>query len=234
MPACQRRPFSRAQLTSLVPLRGVPRALLSICVAASMAACFSSDSAPDRRTLIDSRDYYDPRSLDPALSTDVPTGRAVAYVFDGLTRFTPTARVEPGLAERWEVSRDGRTYTFHLRSNVHFHDGTSFGAHDVVSSWQRALDPTTKSSASEFLYPIQGAREFHTQKAKDIAGLMVRDDSTIVVTLEEPLTAFLKLLAMPVASIVPRNIPSNFGERPIGTGPWRLIDWHHDDYLLFA
>jgi peptide/nickel transport system substrate-binding protein/oligopeptide transport system substrate-binding protein len=206
---------------------------LLVCLVASIA-CFGGDSSPNRRTLIDSRDNYDPRSLDPALSTDVPTGRAVGYVFDGLTRFTPTAQVEPGLAERWDVSRDGRTYTFHLRRNVHFHDGSSFGAHDVVESWERALDPATKSSASEFLYPIKGARDFHTQKAKTVTGLEVLDDTTILVTLEEPLTAFLKLLAMPVASVVPRNIPANFGERPIGTGPWRLIEWHHDDYLLFA
>ena len=232
MPVCQRRPFFLAEITSLLSHRG-SRELLAWLVF-SIAACFSADSAPDRRTLIDSRDNYDPRSLDPALSTDVPTGRAVAYVFDGLTRFTPTAQVEPGLAERWEVSPDGRTYVFHLRHNVQFHDGTAFGARDVVASWERALDPSTKSSASEFLYPIKGARDFHTQKAKSIAGLFVRDDSTIVVTLEEPLTAFLKLLAMPVASIVPRNTPANFGEHPIGTGPWRLIDWHHDDYLLFA
>jgi ABC-type transport system substrate-binding protein len=115
---------------------------LLVCLAASIA-CFGDDSAPDRRTLVDSRDNYDPRSLDPALSTDVPTGRAVGYVFDGLTRFTPTAQVEPGLAERWDVSPDGRTYTFHLRRNVHFHDGSSFGAHDVVASWERALDPAT-------------------------------------------------------------------------------------------
>jgi peptide/nickel transport system substrate-binding protein/oligopeptide transport system substrate-binding protein len=201
---------------------------------AALVACFGGDVAPDRRTLIDSRDNYDPRSLDPALSTDVPTGRAVGYIFDGLTRFTPTAQVEPGLAERWDLSSDGRTYTFHLRRSVHFHDGSSFGARDVVASWERALEPSTRSSASEFLYPIKGARDFHTQKAKTVAGLSVRDDSTIVVTLEEPLAAFLKLLAMPVASIVPQRIAPNFGERPIGTGPWRLIDWHHDDYLLFA
>ena len=210
------------------------RRALVVCLAASIAACFGADSTPDRRTLVDSRDNYDPRSLDPALSTAVPTGRAVGYVFDGLTRFTPTAQVEAGLAERWDVSPDGRTYTFHLRRNVHFHDGSPFGARDVVASWERALDPTTKSSASEFLYPIKGARDFHTQKAKTITGLTVRDDSTMVITLEAPLTAFVKLLAMPVASIVPRNIPSNFGERPIGTGPWRFVDWHHDDYLLFA
>ena len=199
-----------------------------------IVGCFGADEGPHRRTLIDSRDNYDPRSLDPAVSTDVPTGRAVGYVFDGLTRFTPTAQVEPGLAERWEISRDGRSYTFHLRQGVRFHDGTHFTARDVVHSWERALDPTTKSSASEFLYPVRGARDFHTGKATTIAGLVVRDDSTVLVTLEEPLAALLKLLAMPVASIVPQRIGANFGEHPVGTGPWRFVDWRHDDYLLFA
>jgi peptide/nickel transport system substrate-binding protein/oligopeptide transport system substrate-binding protein len=220
-------------------LRVIPRAprrgkaaLVLLCVA-TVIACFG-DAAPDRRTLIDSRDNYDPRSLDPALSTDVPTGRAVGYVFDGLTQFSPTAQVEPSLAERWDVTPDGRTYTFHLRRNVLFHDGSRFTARDVVASWERALDPSTKSSASEFLYPIKGARDFHTKKAKTIAGLSVRDDSTIVITLEEPLAAFVKLLAMPVASIVPHQITGNFGEHPIGTGPWRFVEWRHDDYLLFA
>src|SRR5919198_3970410 len=170
--------------------RGMRRSL-GLALLVALSACFG-ESAPDRRTLIDSRDNYDPRSLDPALSTDVPTGRAVGYVFDGLTRFTPTAQVEPGLAERWEVTPDGRTYTFHLRRNVRFHDGAPFVARDVVRSWERALDPKTKSSASEFLYPIKGARDFHSQKTSNIAGVTVRDDSTVVITLEEPLAALLK------------------------------------------
>jgi len=212
---------------------GIPAKVLFLS-AIAVAACFGGDSAPQRRTLIDSRDNYDPRSLDPAVSTDVPTGRAVGYVFDGLTRFTPAAEVEPALAERWEISRDGRTYTFHLRQNVRFHDGTRFTARDVAHSWERALDPSTKSSASEFLYPIAGARDFHASRSPTIAGLTVRDDSTITVALTEPLAAFLKLLAMPVASIIPQRVGPNFGEHPIGTGPWRFVEWHHDDYLLFA
>ena len=71
-----------------------PPIVLLVAVALCLAAC-GAPGAPSRHEVIDSRDTYDPRSLDPALSTDVPTGRAVAYVFDGLTRFTPDARVEP-------------------------------------------------------------------------------------------------------------------------------------------
>src|SRR6185312_4509395 len=200
----------------------------------AVAACRGGQSAPQRSSLVDSRDTYDPRSLDPALSTDVPTGRAVSYVFDGLTRFTPDAKVEPALAERWDVSPDGLTYTFHLRRGVKFQDGSPFTARNVVASWQRALDPTTKSGAAQFLFPIKGAREFNGGTAKSISGLGVRDDSTVVVTLTEPLAIFTKMLAMPVASMVPANVPADFGQHPIGTGPWKLVEWKHDDYLLFA
>jgi ABC-type transport system substrate-binding protein len=200
------------------------------CLLVAVAACGPPD-APDRRAIVDSRDNYDPRSLDPALSTDVPTGRAVAYVFDGLTTFTPEARVEPALAERWDVSPDGSRYTFHLRQGVTFSDGTPLTAGIVVSSWQRALDPATKGGRGEPLQPIRGARDFAAGKAKTIAGLTAPNDSTVVVQLEEPLGIFPKLLAMPVAAVVPPKMSS---DKPVGTGPWKLVEWKHDDYLLFA
>lgn len=206
----------------------------SVILGAVVLAGCGAAGAPSRHELIDSRDNYDPRSLDPALSTDVPTGRAVGYLFDGLTRFDPDAKVEPALAERWDVTPDGMTYTFHLRRGVTFHDGSPFTASTVVHSWQRALDPVTKSGAAQFLFPIKGGREFNAGAAKSVAGVAARDDSTLVVTLTEPLAIFIKMLAMPVAAVVPEHPPANFGEHPIGTGPWTLVEWKHDDYLLFA
>jgi ABC-type transport system substrate-binding protein len=181
--------------------------------------------------MIDSRDNDDPRSLDPALSTDVPTGRAVAYVFDGLTRFTPDAQVEPALAERWDVSPDGLRFTFHLRRGVTFSDGTPLTAKVVIASWQRALDPATKGGRAEPLQPIRGARDFAAGKSRSVVGLSAPDDHTVQVQLEEPLGIFPKLLAMPVAAVVPPNMSR---DRPIGSGPWKLVEWKHDDYLLFA
>ena len=210
------------------------RRTLAIIVLASAIACGGRDVAPSRNTLIDSRDRYDPKSLDPAQATDVPTGRAVAYVFDGLTRFTPDAKLEPALAERWDVSPDGRTYTFHLRRNVTFHDGTPFAARHVIQSWQRVLDPATRSGGAAMLSSIEGAGAFADRQASSVTGLSAPNDSTLVVKLSQPLAIFPTLLAMPIAAIVPDSIPPNFGERPIGTGPWRLVEWRHDDYLLFA
>ncbi|HEU4642955.1 MAG TPA: ABC transporter substrate-binding protein [Gemmatimonadaceae bacterium] len=195
------------------------------------AACRGSESAPQRHTLIDSRDTYDPRSLDPALSTDVPTGRAVSYVFDGLTRLAPDAQLHPALATRWDVSDDGRIYTFHLRQGVKFHDGSPFRAHDVVHSFERVL---RQGGRGWPLYPITGARAFAGGSAPHIAGLATPDDSTVRITLDTALVVFPKLLAMPAAAIVPDSTPADFGQHPVGTGPWKFVRWKHDDYVLFA
>ena len=208
--------------------------LLLVAVVTAIPACRGGDDAEDapaRRTLIDSRDVEDPRSLDPARSTDVPTGRAVAYLFDGLVRFTPDARVEPALAERWEVSPNGLVYTFHLRRGVTFHDGRPFTSRNVVRTFERVLSSGDRPWP---LDPIRGSAAFKSGGARTISGLSAPNDSTVIITLSEPLAFFIKLLAMPVASIVPDSIPEDFGERPVGTGPWRLAEWRHDDYLLFA
>src|ERR671915_919728 len=66
---------------------------------------------------------YDPRSLDPALSTDVPTGEVVSLLFENLTQFDPDAKLVPGLARNWDTDPSGRRYSFHLRPDATFHDG---------------------------------------------------------------------------------------------------------------
>ncbi|HET7189290.1 MAG TPA: ABC transporter substrate-binding protein, partial [Gemmatimonadaceae bacterium] len=149
------------------------RRFIALLLTLSVAACGGGGNNTDRRTLVDSRDNYDPRSLDPALSTDVPTGRAVGYLFDGLTRFTPDARVVPALATSWDVSPDGSVYTFHLRRGVTFTDGTPFVARQGAKSWQRVLDPKVRGGRGWPLYPILGAKEFADGKGTSIPGIAV-------------------------------------------------------------
>ena len=84
---------------------------------------------------------YDPRSLDPAYSTDVPTGEVDALLFDNLTQFDVEGRLVPGLAKSWDVDPTGSHYTFHLRADARFHDGRPVRAADVEASYLRALSP---------------------------------------------------------------------------------------------
>jgi len=177
---------------------------------------------------------YDPRSLDPALSTDVPTGEVVSLLFDNLTQFDADAQLKPGLARSWQTDGSGRIYTFHLRRDATFHDGRPIRAGDVRASMLRALAPGTTGGRSWPLYPIRGARSYAAGEAQEVPGIVVRNDSTIVLSLEEPLNVFPKLLAMPVAAIVPTPTPPDFDQRPIGSGPWKFVSWSHDDAILLA
>src|SRR2546423_6090848 len=179
---------------------------------------------------------YDPRSLDPALSTDVPTGEMVTLAFDGLTQFDADGRLLPALADRWTVGQYGRgsRYVFHLRPGVKFHDGTPVTAVAVRASLLRVLSPATKGGRPWPLYPIAGAEAYAAGRAADVSGITVLGDSSIAFTLTEPLAIFPKFLAMPVASVVPAPPPRDPTQGPVGTGTWRFVAWQHDDYLLFA
>src|SRR6266550_6064266 len=181
--------------------------------------------------------YYerdDPRSLDPALSTDVTTGEMIALLFDGLTQFDGDGRLLPALSDRWTADRTGRRYVFHLRAGVIFHDGHPLVAADVKRSFLRVLNPQTHGGRVWPLLPIAGAGEFADGHASDVRGIEVIGDTAVAFTLTEPLAVFPKFLAMPVASVVPPEVPADFGQHPVGTGPWRFVAWQHDDYLRFA
>src|SRR6058998_3076909 len=105
------------------------RALLALVLAAltGAPACRGKSARAGERGLT-YYESYDPRSLDPALSTDVPTGEMVTLALDGLTQFDADGRLLPALADRWTASPDGRRYVFHLRPGVKFHDGTPLTA----------------------------------------------------------------------------------------------------------
>src|SRR5260370_665653 len=181
--------------------------------------------------------YYersDPRSLDPALSTDVPTGEMVTLAFDGLTQFDPDGRLLPALADRWTARRDGRRYVFHLRAGVRFHDGTPVTARAVRTSFLRVLSPASRGGRTWPLYPIAGAEDYAAGRASDVRGLEPQGDSAVAFTLREPLAIFPTFLAMPVASVVPVPVPPDLGQHPAGAGPWPFVACRPDDQLMFA
>ena len=178
----------------------------------------------------------DPTTLDPALSNDAGSGELCALLYNGLVRFDHQTTILPDIAERWEISEDSRTYTFHLRPGVRFTNGREVTAEDFRYSFQRVLNPATRSSRGWVFEPIAGARDFASGKADAVSGIRVTDPLTLEITLEEPFAPFMGFLAMPAAQVVPREEierrGDDFSEHPVGTGPWILEEWVHDDHLL--
>src|SRR5437762_10259720 len=192
-------------LLRTVNLFDTAKSALFLCF---LAACHSeSGGRAEGRGLV-YYETYDPRSLDPALSTDVPTGEMVALAYDGLTQFDPDGKLLPALADRWTVSRGagggtGLRYVFHLRAGVRFHDGTRVTPATVRQSFLRVLAPSTRGGRAWPLYPIAGAAAYAAGRASDVPGIQLLGDSGIAFDLAEPLAIFPKFLAMPVAAVVP-------------------------------
>ena len=178
----------------------------------------------------------DPITLDPAISSEMTSHTYVMQIFSGLVRLDDELEVVPDIAERWEKSQDGKTYTFYLRHGVKFHDGEEVKAADFKYSWERACDPATGSqTAATYLGDIVGAREMLAGEAKKISGIKVLDDYTLEVTIDAPKAYFLCKLTYPTAFVVDRaNVESgkNWWHQPNGTGPFRLKEWQQGQLLI--
>jgi oligopeptide transport system substrate-binding protein len=132
-------------------------------------------------------------TLDPSIITGQPEGRVVNALFEGLCAYDENGQAVPGVAELWKVSPDGKTYSFHLRPDAKWSDGSPLTAEDFVRSWQRTLTPSTGSQYNYQLYPIKNAQAFAEGKITDFNQVGVRDADprTLVVELENPTPYFI-------------------------------------------
>ena len=206
-----------------------------------LAACTRIEPPADL-TIINGAE---PDSLDPAIISTQTEMRVTKSLFEGLTRLEGTnATPEPAIALRWDISPDGATYTFHLRTNAMWSTGQPITAEDVVWSWRRALDPITASEYAGQLYFIKGAEDYNTGKTNGATGkpftvehVAVRalDPHTLRVELIGPTAFFLDLCAFPTLAVVPRWWIEKHGDRWILEKPlpvngcyqlefWRLND----------
>nr|NIS83488.1 hypothetical protein [Anaerolineales bacterium] len=176
----------------------------------------------------------EPDTLDPAKWMGGADG-IVGELFSGLVQLDTNLRPIPDLAERWEVSPDGKVYTFHLRRNVTFHDGKPFTAQDVRYSWERACNPDTESNTAEtYLGDIVGVSEVIAGEVDEIRGLRVVDDYTLEVTLDAPKAYFLAKLAYPASWIVDEDTIEAIEENPNGTGPFQLVKFDETEVIVLA
>ncbi|MDA0733030.1 MAG: peptide ABC transporter substrate-binding protein [Chloroflexi bacterium] len=180
--------------------------------------------------------FRDPPTLDPHLTTDNISGALVNEVYSGLVNVDLDLNVVPDLAETIDVSDDGRTYTFHLRSNAKFHDGKTVTAPDVKWSLERVTNPETQAPvAAQYLSDIVGVTEKLNGSASSIEGVRVVDDRTIEITIDAPKSYFLAKLTYPTAFVLDRDNIEGKGNdwlrQPNGTGPFKLAQYDIGEIL---
>lgn len=168
-------------------------------------------------------------TLEPAEANNMSEAKVLSNIFEGLVRYRPgSSDVEPCLATHWETSKDGCNWTFHLRKNINFHDGTPFNAEAVKINVERQLPPQKKDTMS------YGSFTFGLVKAVDVI-----DEYTIKFTLKTPYSPFLRNLAMPWSApiVSPQSLRAATKDNQInyaGTGPFFLADWRDGAPILLA
>jgi ABC-type transport system substrate-binding protein len=170
------------------------------------------------------------RTLDPQLATDSISGSLTGMLFDGLYTYDHAMQLLPRIASALpEVSSDGLVFTVPLRSDVRFHHGRFLRAHDVVFSIERLLAKDSGSAAASLYAAIAGFDEYRAGKVAHLRGLGAPDAQHVRIELTRPDQSFLHLLAMPAMSPVPEDVAralgSEFGRKPVGTGPFKLTTW---------
>ena len=193
----------------------MPKKILSLFLAlvAAISLCACGGSSEDILILpIES----DPICLDPQVADSKEAKLMIANCFEGLVRLDKDYKIIPGVAESWEISKDGLTYTFKLRKDTHWKLLNSFEdvlpegykdtyrtqviAADFVYGISRALDPATQAGDAEKLFSIKNASAVNSGKQPTSAlGISAQDDSTLVITLERADPDFLRILTLPVA-----------------------------------
>lgn len=182
----------------------------------------------------------EPPTLDWSLATDSVSFEVITNLMEGLTEYDEHLQPRPAIAERWEVSSDGMTYLFHLRSGVAWTDGRPVTAHDFVYSWRRLLNPKTAAEYAYFLYDVVNAYDYNTGKITDpsLVGVKALDDKTLAVRLRKPLVYFPSLTTFMVTFPQRQDIVETHGDRwtepehLVTNGPFRLTEWQHEYKLI--
>lgn len=155
-------------------------------------------------------------------------------VFDSLVQFDPTLQIQGDLADKWERSADGKTWTFHLRDGIKWHDGAPFTSKDVAFTLNRVAHPAVHAYHGFVTKPIAGAKEMADGKAEELVGVKTPDDNTVVIELAQPSSSFLagmtKVWVIPMhllADVKPEDLPKNamWSTQLIGTGMYKMTNY---------
>lgn len=183
----------------------------------------------------------EPETLDPHRAEGVNTADILRDLFEGLTIEAPDGKVIPGAASSWDISDDGRVYTFHLREALRWSNGDLLTADDFVYSFRRSADPATGSNYSSILAPIENAEAVVAGKLPpDRLGVQALDAHTLVIRLRAPTPYFLGLLNHSTTYPVHRASIEKFGrlafrpENLVSNGAYKIVEWQVQSHVLVA
>lgn len=213
--------------------------LLVVALVMTMALAPATWAQPPASQVLRWNVGTDFETLDPAKSTGIPEATAIYLLYEGLTQRDPQGRLVPGMAERWEVSKDGLTWTFTLRQ-AKWSNGQLVTAADFEFAWKRALDPALAADYAYQLYYLKNGKAYNTGKIKDASqvGVIAKDAHTLVVALESPTPFFGDLLSfhtlMPVPKAVVTGTPTWAGksETFVGNGPFVIKEWSRQNRIV--
>ncbi len=188
----------------------------------------------------------EPQDLDPHASTGVPEHQLYNTFFEGLISQGPDLKPAPGMAERWTISDDGLVYTFHLRADTKWSDGSPLTADDFIQSYKRILNPALGAEYAYMLWHVAGAEDYYRKKITDFGqtGFKARDARTVQLTLRTPTSFFLSTLSFYPWVPVPVKVIAKFGglerkatawtrpENFVGNGPYRLKEWRPNQRIV--
>jgi len=189
--------------------------------------------------------WGDATALNPVIATDSISYITEWPVFDSLLELDANLGVRPLLAESWEASRDGLTYTFKLRKGVTWHDGRPFTARDVAFTFYAVLNPKVTTPHRAYFDALVGFPELtakdNPKKPEELAQkpIEVVDDHTVRFRLRYPSGSFLAVLTNPRAGIVPEHLlkdadlnSAEFNRKPVGTGPFKFVEWRRGERIV--
>lgn len=231
-------------------LKPIQKPLLLLCTAAILSGCAKRETAVVtgiREQILHIGIGGEPKDLDPQTTSGMPEFYIQSSLFEGLTAQQPgDSTPVPGTAERWELSADGRVYTFHIRPEAKWSNGDQVTAADFVFSYQRALSPALSNPYAYMLFCLENGEAFNKGTITDFAkvGVQALDDKTLQIRLNEPVPYFLRLLKhhswFPVhpatilefGKIDSRDTKWTRAGNLVGNGPFRLISWEPNRKLV--
>lgn len=176
-------------------------------------------------------------SMDPAKAFTTDAFSLIAQTNEGLVRIDKDGYPVAGVAKAWEVSNDGKTYTFRLREDAQWSDGSQVKAKDFEFAWKRVLDPSMSVQLAYLLMDIAGAEDFNSGKqTADMVGVKALDDRTLEVKLKRPVPYFMEGVAHPIFYPVKMSFVDKVGleqhgqdpDKVLSNGPFKLTEWEHE------